>query len=177
MKSEQELFDQLASKSLQLVEILARTIAAKEQELDGLREKHAVFSRAAGLSNGVPKGRTLRFGAVQTLKPKKAVVAGVSVPAASLRPPRAVKAKSPSSGIDWAAVLAVLPRRFTSAVVPVPKGAGPQARTMAIARWMRFGKIEKTAPGEYRKIGPGSRAVPGRSDMKHPGPESALAQL
>lgn len=175
MKSEQELLDQMTVKGQALADALAKVIAQKAHELDHMRERHATF--CAGLAaNGVPKGRTLKFGAVQTLTPKKAktVVAGVTVPAASLRPPRAVKAKSPSSGIDWAGVLATLPRRFGAKLVPVPRGASPQARTMAIARWMRFGKIEKVGPGDYRKIGPGSRAVPGRAA---PVDQGALAQL
>jgi hypothetical protein len=169
MKSEEELLDQLASKSLQLVEILARTIATKERELDGLREKHAVFSQAAGLSNGKPKGRTLQSGAVATPK-KSAVVAGVTVPASTVRPKR-----SPSSGLDWGGILAQLPRRFASEDVSghLPKKAPVTARNMAIARWMRFGKIQKIGAGQYRKVGPGSRGVPGASAAS----TDALAQL
>ena len=68
---------------------------------------------------------------------------------------RRAAATQRSERVDWAEVLASLPRQFSMPDVMKHRGAAargkPQAY-VAIARWESMGRVKRLAPGQYRKV-------------------------
>jgi hypothetical protein len=138
--------DRIQAEGRKFLATIEAEIRERATELDGLRANAAKWLVA--LNGGAPKkrGPGRPKGSVST-KPAQAVG----------RAP-APKPKRSSPTVDWDAILAKLPKSFTSddlaKATPALK-AHAQARNVALARWSRAGAIKKSAPGKYSRVGRG----------------------
>ena len=134
-------FDQIQSDGRRFAAVLQAEIAEREAELEALRD-HAGRWLAA-LNGGAPAKRG----------PGRPKGSGTAKKA------RAPKPKRSSPPVDWGAVLAKLPKAFTTAdfekATPALKDHR-QARNVALARWSRLGAVRKMGAGKYRKVGRGA---------------------
>lgn len=81
--------------------------------------------------------------------------------AAKLAPARPAKTKPTATAkrakqkpFDWEAVLGELPNTFTTDAATetnAARGASRRQVAMAVARWVKLGKIKRVEPGTYRK--------------------------
>lgn len=142
MPSRTNLFATLEAQGRRVLKLLEAEIHDLEARLGELRDQAARWSDAIGLSGGR---------ATRGTRP---------VPAArragrGRSPQGRVRAKNPASPpVDWDAVLARLPKRFSKADLEkaTPKLKNyPQARVIAVARWSRSNQIRKVGEGQYQK--------------------------
>jgi hypothetical protein len=136
----QNLFDRVQKDGRKFLAALQAEIRDRESELEGMREQATRW--LAAVNGGAPAKRG----------------PGRLPKASATTRRRAAKPKRSSPAVDWDAILAKLPRAFTSADL---EKATPslndhrQARNIALARWSRTRAVKKSAPGKYRKLAKG----------------------
>lgn len=133
-------FATLEAQGQRVLKLLEAEIHDLEARLGELRDQAARWSDAIGLSGG----RATRWARPA---PRRA--------GRGRSPQGRVRAKKPASPpVDWDAVLARLPKRFSKADLDkaTPKLKNyPQARVIAVARWSRSNQIRKVGEGQYQK--------------------------